>query len=62
VFEDSLTGVESGLRSGAQVIGIPHLVEMQPHKNLRLIDSLSDIDLDQILNWYPFLKSEVKSR
>jgi len=44
------------------VIGIPHLVEMQPHKNLRLIDSLSDIDLDQILNWYPFLKSEVKSR
>ena len=62
VFEDSLTGVESGLRSGAQVIGIPHLVEMQPHNNLRLIDSLSDIDLDQILNWYPFLKSEVKSR
>lgn len=62
VFEDSLTGVESGLRSGAQVIGIPHLVEMQPHKNLRLINSLSEIDLDQILNWYPFLKSGVKNR
>ncbi|MGI9195383.1 MAG: HAD family hydrolase [Candidatus Nanopelagicus sp.] len=60
VFEDSLTGVESGLRAGAQVIGIPHLVEMQPHSNLRLINSLSEVDLVQILNWYPHMNSMVK--
>jgi HAD superfamily hydrolase (TIGR01509 family) len=62
VFEDSLTGVESGLRAGAQVIGIPHLVEMKPHSNLRLIDSLAEISLEQILNWYPFLSSRVRSK
>jgi HAD superfamily hydrolase (TIGR01509 family) len=58
VFEDSLTGVESGLRSGAQVIGIPHLVEFQPHENLRIINSLAEIDLSQILDWYLFLSNK----
>jgi beta-phosphoglucomutase-like phosphatase (HAD superfamily) len=62
VFEDSLTGVESGLSAGAQVIGIPHLVEMKPHSNLRLINSLAQVNLEQILNWYPFLKSKERSR
>ena len=62
VFEDSLTGVESGLSAGAQVIGIPHLVEMKPHSSLRLINSLADINLGQILNWYPHLSSKVRSR
>ena len=62
VFEDSLTGVESGLSAGAQVIGIPHLVEMKPHSSLRLINSLADINLEQILNWYPHLSSKVRSR
>jgi HAD superfamily hydrolase (TIGR01509 family) len=59
VFEDSLTGVESGLRAGAQVIGIPHMVAMQPHPSLRLINSLSEVNLDQILSWYPHLSTEV---
>jgi HAD superfamily hydrolase (TIGR01509 family) len=61
VFEDSLTGVESGLSAGAQVIGIPHLVEMKPHSSLRLINSLADINLEQILNWYPHLSSKVRN-
>jgi len=55
VVEDSITGVQSGLRAGAQVIGIPHMVRMQPHQNLRLIKSLSDINLKLILEWYPHL-------
>lgn len=55
VVEDSITGVQSGLRAGAQVIGIPHMVRMQPHQNLRLIKSLSDINLKLIFEWYPHL-------
>jgi HAD superfamily hydrolase (TIGR01509 family) len=55
VVEDSITGVQSGLRAGAQVLGIPHMVRMQPHQNLRLIKSLSDINLKLIFEWYPHL-------
>jgi len=43
------------------VIGIPHLVEMKPHSSLRLINSLADINLEQILNWYPHLSSKVRN-
>jgi HAD superfamily hydrolase (TIGR01509 family) len=59
VFEDSPTGVQSGLRSGAQVIGIPHLIQMEPHVNLRLIDAIADVNLDQLISWYPFLASRL---
>ena len=59
VIEDSLTGVESGLASGAQVIGIPHLVQMKENPRLRIISSLGDIRLSDILAWYPFLTSKI---
>ena len=55
VFEDSETGVTSGLASGAQVIGIPHLINLAPHENLRIVDSLSDVSIDNLRNWYPTL-------
>jgi len=55
VFEDSETGVTSGLASGAQVIGIPHLINLAPHENLRIVDSLSDVSIDKLRNWYPTL-------
>jgi beta-phosphoglucomutase-like phosphatase (HAD superfamily) len=61
VLEDSLTGVESGLASGAQVIGIPHLVQMKDHPSLRIISSLSEIRLSDILSWYPFLTNNIES-
>lgn len=60
VLEDSITGVESGLEAGAQVIAIPHLVKIAPHKNLRLIDSLSDINLQMIFEWYPHLNKSAR--
>ena len=62
VFEDSLTGVESALGSGAQVVGIPHLVTMPSNPNLRVIDSLTQIDIKQVLNWYPFLNTGVAAK
>lgn len=61
VIEDSLTGVQSGLSSGAKVIGIPHLVQMSEHPNLRVISSLDEITLSDILGWYPYLANKVES-
>ena len=62
VFEDSITGAQSGLRSGAQVIGIPHLIVMPDDPNLRVVKSLSDIDLVKLLDWYPFLDTQVSAK
>ena len=61
VLEDSLTGVQSGLSSGAKVIGIPHLVQMSEHPNIRVISSLDEITLSDILGWYPYLANKVES-
>jgi len=62
VLEDSITGVQSGLRAGAQVIGIPHLVKLQPHENLRVVKALSDLSLKLILDWYPHLDRSVGAK
>ena len=59
VVEDSITGVTSGLASGAQVIGIPHLVNLPVNDNLRIVKALSDLSLDKLLLWYPFLTGVV---
>lgn len=55
VVEDSITGVTSGLNSGAQVIGIPHLVSLPDHKNLRIVDNLTQLSVKKLVEWYPFL-------
>lgn len=59
VIEDSVTGVTAGLNSGAEVIGIPHLVALPDHERLRIINSFSDLSLDKLLTWYPFLKRPI---
>ena len=61
VLEDSLTGVQSGLNAGAQVIGIPHLVKMPSNPNLRVVESLSEINMDRLITWYPFLASRISA-
>ena len=55
VVEDSITGVTAGLNSGAQVIGIPHLVAMPEHPNLRIAKSLAELSIGKLTDWYPFL-------
>lgn len=59
VVEDSITGVTSGLASGAQVVGIPHLVNLPVNDNLRIVKTLSDLNLTKLLLWYPFLTGVV---
>ena len=61
VLEDSLTGVQSGLSAGAQVVGIPHLVKMPSNPNLRVVESLSEINMDRLITWYPFLASRISA-
>ena len=56
VIEDSVTGVTSGLASGAHVIGIPHMVELPVHPNLRQIKNISELSIMKLLEWYPFLR------
>ena len=57
IFEDSQTGVNSGLSSGAKVIAISHINNFSTHENLRIVKNLSDISLDLLLHWYPDLIS-----
>ena len=56
VIEDSVTGVTAGLASGAQVIGIPHLVQLPIHPNLRLVNQIGDVTIAKLIEWYPFLR------
>lgn len=55
VIEDSVTGVTAGLASGAQVIGIPHLVQLPINPNLRLVNQIGDLTISKLIEWYPFL-------
>jgi HAD superfamily hydrolase (TIGR01509 family) len=51
VLEDSPTGVQAGLASGAFVVGIPHVAPVAPAPRLHLVDSLAGVSLDDIIGW-----------
>lgn len=59
VIEDSTTGIQSGLKSGAKVVGIPHLEQIQSSPNLKVISSLSELSLRTLVDWYPQLNTGV---
>jgi HAD superfamily hydrolase (TIGR01509 family) len=52
VLEDSLTGVTAGLASEAKVVAIPHIVQFEPHPNMRIVDSLSGASLESLANLF----------
>lgn len=56
IFEDSLTGVKSGLASGAQVVAISHLIEMHNQPNLKVIKNIDEMSFETLIQMYPFLK------
>ena len=43
ILEDSVTGVTGACKSGAQVIGIPRLVNLPSHPNLTIKKSLNEV-------------------
>jgi HAD superfamily hydrolase (TIGR01509 family) len=50
VFEDSLTGVQSAIESGAYVIALPHLVAIKESARVKVFNSLSDLTPEVLLS------------
>lgn len=52
ILEDSLTGVTAARASGAKVIAVPHLVTVLEDAQTKVIKSLTDLDIDQLREFY----------
>jgi len=48
VFEDSLTGMNAAIASGAYLIGVPHLVSIEESSRVRVIKSLEQISFSKL--------------
>ena len=59
VLEDSRTGIDAGLASGAIVIGIPHLITYPPTPRLHLLPDLVGVTAHDIREiFYSLIKEE----
>ena len=48
VFEDSLTGMNAAIASGAFLVGVPHLVSIQESEKVRVIKSLEQLSFAKL--------------
>ena len=48
VFEDSLTGMNAAIASGAYLIGVPHLVSIEESARVRVIRSLEQLTFSKL--------------
>jgi len=48
IFEDSLTGMNAAIASGAYLIGVPHLVTIEESKRVRVIKSLQQLSFSKL--------------
>jgi HAD superfamily hydrolase (TIGR01509 family) len=48
VFEDSLTGMNAAIASGAYLIGVPHLVSIEESERVRVIKSLQQMSYTKL--------------
>ena len=48
IFEDSLTGMNAAIASGAYLIAVPHLVSMDESKRVRVIHSLEQLSFPKL--------------
>ena len=48
IFEDSLTGMNAAVASGAYLIGVPHLVTVEESKRVRIINSLEQLSYSKL--------------
>ena len=58
VFEDSLTGMNAAIASGAYLIGVPHLVTIEESERVRVIKSLEQISYTKLIE----LKSDFSTQ
>jgi HAD superfamily hydrolase (TIGR01509 family) len=52
ILEDSATGVAAARASGARVIAVPHLVEIEADHQTKVINSLEDLSVDLLREWF----------
>ena len=52
VIEDSVTGVKAGVSSGAWVLALPHIVQIEPGERIRMRPNLKDLDLTQLVQLF----------
>jgi HAD superfamily hydrolase (TIGR01509 family) len=50
IFEDSLTGMNAAIASGAYLIGVPHLVSIDESERVRVIKSLEQLSFSKLKN------------
>lgn len=48
IFEDSLTGMNAAIASGAYLIGVPHLVSIDESERVRVIKSLEQLSFSKL--------------
>ena len=48
IFEDSLTGMNAAIASGAYLIGVPHLVSIEESARVRVIKSLEQLSFSKL--------------
>jgi beta-phosphoglucomutase-like phosphatase (HAD superfamily) len=48
VLEDSLTGMNAAMSSGAYLIAVPHLVTIQESAKVRVISSLEQLSYEKL--------------
>lgn len=48
IFEDSLTGMNAAIASGAYLIGVPHLVTIEESNRVRVIKSLEQLSYSKL--------------
>jgi HAD superfamily hydrolase (TIGR01509 family) len=52
VFEDSQTGIDAATASGAFVVAIPHLIEVNETERLKRIESFVGLSLQELSKWW----------
>ena len=52
ILEDSATGVAAAKASGARVIAVPHLVEIEADHQTKVINSLEELSVDLLREWF----------
>lgn len=52
IFEDSLTGMNAAIASGAYLIAVPHLVSIDESKRVRVIHSLEQLSFAKLQKLY----------